>query len=79
MNKKLLLLMVFLAGVAVQAQTVYSLSECREMALRNNKTLAISREEVNKATYEREVLRRTNCRRCRAVCHTSGWGARFRS
>ena len=55
MKRRILLTIAFLSSLAVSAQQVYSLSQCREMALRNNKTLAISREEVNKATYEREA------------------------
>ncbi len=59
MKKRLLLVaMLCLAASSVWSeQKVYTLEECRELALRNNKEQKIAREEVEKATYERKAAR----------------------
>jgi Outer membrane protein len=59
MKKRLLLVaMLCLTASSVWSeQKVYSLEECRELALRNNKEQKIAREEVEKATYERKAAR----------------------
>ena len=44
---------LLLLTVQTSAQRVLSLEECREMALQNNKSLAISRSERDKAMYTR--------------------------
>ena len=58
--KKRLLLAAFLCLTASSVwseQKVYTLEECRDLALRNNKGQKIAREEVEKATYERKAAR----------------------
>lgn len=40
-----------------ETQTVYTLDDCRYLALKNNKGQKIAREEVEKATYERKAAR----------------------
>ncbi|MBO7607664.1 MAG: TolC family protein [Paludibacteraceae bacterium] len=59
MKKRLLLVaMLCLTASSVWSeQKVYTLEECRELALRNNKEQKIAREEVEKATYERKAAR----------------------
>lgn len=58
--KKRLLLAAFLCLTVSSVwaeQKVYTLEECRDLALRNNKGQKIAREEVEKATYERKAAR----------------------
>lgn len=59
MKKRLLLvaMLCLTASSAWSEQKVYTLEECRELALRNNKEQKIAREEVEKATYERKAAR----------------------
>ena len=58
--KKRLLLAAFLCLTVSSVwaeQKVYTLEECRDLALRNNKGQKIAREEVEKATYEQKAAR----------------------
>lgn len=59
MKKRLLLvaMLCLAASIVWSQQKVYTLDECRELALRNNKGQKIAREEVEKATYERKAAR----------------------
>ena len=59
MKKRLLLAMMLCltASTTWSQQKVYTLEECRDLALRNNKGQKIAREEVEKATYERKAAR----------------------
>ena len=52
--RRILTLFVAAATAAcAAAQTVYTLTECRDLALRNNKKLMMSREKIRKADYEK--------------------------
>ena len=53
----LAVLAVMAAGGTSYAQTVLSLDSCRSMALRNNKTLAVAREAVTGAGYDRQAAK----------------------
>ena len=59
MKERLLLAMMLCltASTTWSQQKVYTLEECRDLALRNNKGQKIAREEVEKATYERKAAR----------------------
>lgn len=50
-----LLLFVLATAAAARAQQPLTLDSCRAMALRNNKTLAMSRTAIEKATYQRQA------------------------
>lgn len=48
------LILALAATVGAYADSVYSLDSCRQMALRSNKQLMMSRERINKAHYEKK-------------------------
>ena len=50
-------LCVLMFALPVMAQQTYTLQQCREMALENNKNLKISEENVNIATYDKKIAR----------------------
>ena len=54
--KRVILLLACLLGVGgSRAQQAFTLEECRDLALRNNKELRISGERVKMADYERRA------------------------
>lgn len=54
--KRVILFFMSLCAISSQAQErVLSLSECRDLAVRNNKELSISRERINLASQERKA------------------------
>lgn len=59
MDKKLFLTGIsLLSAVVLWAQSsVYTLDECRDLALKNNKEQKIAQAELDKATYERKAAR----------------------
>ena len=54
--KKVILFFMLLCAISPQAQErVLSLSECRDLAVRNNKELSISKEKINLASQEKKA------------------------
>lgn len=54
--KKVILFFMLLCAINPQAQErVLSLSECRDLAVRNNKELSISKEKINLASHEKKA------------------------
>ena len=54
--KKVILFFMLLCAISPQAQErVLSLSECRDLAVRNNKELSISKEKINLASQEKNA------------------------
>lgn len=54
--KKVILFFMLLCVISPQAQErVLSLSECRDLAVRNNKELSISKEKINLASQEKKA------------------------
>lgn len=54
--KKVILFFMLLCAINPQAQErVLSLSECRDLAVRNNKELSISKEKINLASQEKKA------------------------
>ncbi|MDR2472654.1 MAG: TolC family protein [Tannerella sp.] len=49
--------LLLLKAVTLQAQTVYTLEQCREMALKNNRTSAIAGRMEDKTAYESKSYR----------------------
>lgn len=56
-NYLMAVVMCLTTSFAWSQQTVYTLEDCRYLALRNNKGQKIAREEVEKAGYERKAAR----------------------
>jgi outer membrane protein TolC len=52
---KVTLMWLALLPLCVSAQTVLSLDSCRSMALRNNKTLQIAKQRIEKAQYDQKA------------------------
>ena len=57
MKQQLLTIALAALGTGVQAQQVLSLDSCRAMALRNNKTLAASRLQLDMARYNTKAAK----------------------
>ena len=51
MKKKLIILLLVIAPLSVTAQEVLSLVQCREMALENNKRMALAEQKTKEARY----------------------------
>lgn len=41
-------------GISAMAQSAYSLDSCRQLALKSNKQLMMSRERINKANFQKQ-------------------------
>lgn len=55
MKRTIYLLMLMLTALTGSAQRTLTLDECRDLALRQNKTLLIGQERVNKSTFDRKA------------------------
>jgi outer membrane protein len=57
MNRLYLLAVLMASGISIQAQTTYSLADCRRMATTHNKEMQIAGEKVTAAEHLRKAAR----------------------
>ena len=55
MKKFLFTLVLLSLPLGILAQHTYTLDECRNLALKQNKQLAIQQTQIDKATYDRKA------------------------